>query len=217
MMGAAISTARPAACCLPRLRSLGRRGLNECFPAGAVHPPTPDADHTGLQVADCRLQNLEGVSVPGTGTLASVMSCFRPHTPTHHHARVDAMARKTARLTSQRPFHLVGALFRTLEQEAVSAFEMHRARCSVSPTPSLLQPIIPSFPQSIADVCCAHPRRFSPISPGSPPSPRQCLSDVLFGLPKALVCPDAQPPARCRTVKDSPRWPDSVPTPSAEQ
>ena len=72
----------PAACCLPRLPILGREGLKECFPAGAVRrPPTPDEDGPGLQAAGSRLQNLEGVSVAGTGTgiQASVMICFRPH------------------------------------------------------------------------------------------------------------------------------------------
>lgn len=204
----------PVACCLPRLLILGREGFQECFPAGAVRSPTPDADLPGLQTAaDCRLQNLEGVSVPGTGTPASVMSCFRPHPPTHQatimHAWVQWMARKTAQLTSQRPSHLVGPLPQALEQEqeAVSAFEMHRAR--------LLEFSTRFLPRR-SRMFVVHTPDISPRYLRQEPPTGGSVRCLVWSS-KALVRPDAQPPARCRTARDSPRWPASVPTPSAKQ
>ena len=61
-----------------------------------------------------------------------------------------------------------------------------------------------------------HTPSFLPDISGQPPQPT-ALPDVLLGLPRALVRPDAQQPARCRTVTDSPRWPASVPKCCAKQ
>lgn len=54
-----------------------------------------------------------------------------------------------------------------------------------------------------------HPSRFSPITPTSLPLPTSTINRMsCFGLPRALATPNAQQPARCQTVKNSPEMAD---------